>query len=71
MIVSIGFLAWFAATGLRVVVEQPDPRGSAGFFVAVLSMVTQRDAWPGGWYNCRTEFLRRTGGSAMVICVFS
>jgi hypothetical protein len=54
-------LGWFAATGLRVMVKQPYSRASAGFFVAILSLVTQRDAWSGGWYNCRMEFLGRTG----------
>ena len=54
-IVSIGFLAWFRYRS-ALVVEQPDSCGSAGFFVAVLSVVTQRDAWPGGWYNAGRSF---------------
>ena len=28
--------------------------------MAIVSVVIQRDAWPGGWYNCRTDFLGRT-----------
>jgi hypothetical protein len=60
VIVSIGLLGWFGATDLRVMVKQPCTRGSAGSFVAVLSVVSQCDAWPGGCYDCPMEFLGRT-----------
>jgi hypothetical protein len=60
----MSFFDWFAATGLCVTAEQRYPRGSAGFLVAALSAVTQRDAWPGNWYNCRMEFLGKTTDAA-------
>ena len=56
MIVEIGLPRWFAATGPRAPVKHPDSRGVGGFFVAILSVVTQFDACPVGGYNCRTEF---------------
>ena len=62
MIVSIGLLGWFAATGLRVMVKQPDSRGTPAFFVAIVAAVTRFDVWPIGWYNCRMEFLGGTTG---------
>ena len=56
MIGNVGLPGWFAATGLRVTVKEPDSRGIPGFFVAIFSVVTQFDACPVGWYNCRMEF---------------
>ena len=48
--------ARLTGNGPRVMVEQPDSRGISGFFVAILSVVTQFDVCPVGWYNCRMEF---------------
>jgi len=62
VIVNIGLPGWFAATGLRVMVKQPDSRGIPCFFVAIFSVITQFDVCPVGWYNRRMEFLGRTGG---------
>ena len=46
MIVNIGLPGWFVATGLGVMVEQPDPRGILCFFVAIFSLATQFDVCP-------------------------
>ena len=62
MIVDIGLSGSFVATGLRVMLKQPDSRGIPGFFLAIFSAVTQFDVCPIGWYNCRMEFLRRPPG---------
>jgi len=60
VIVDIGLSGSFVATGLRVMVKQPDSRGIPGFFLAIFSAVTQFEVCPVGWYNCRMEFLGRT-----------
>ncbi len=65
MIVNIGLTDWFGASGLRVMVKQPDSRGMPGFFPAIFSIVTQFDVYLVGWYNWRTKFLRRTAATAM------
>jgi hypothetical protein len=63
VIEEIGLPGWSSATGPHVTVKQPDSCGVPGFFVAILSVVTQLDVRPVGWYNCRMEFLGRTGGA--------
>jgi hypothetical protein len=60
VIVDIGLPGWFVATGLGVMVEQPDSQGILCSFVAIFSLATQFDVCPVGWYNRRMEFLGRT-----------
>ncbi len=62
MIVGIGLSGRLVATGLGIMVEQPDPGGILGPFVAIFSLATQFEMCPFGWYNRRMELSGGTTG---------
>ena len=61
MIGNVGLPGWFVATRLRVMLKQPNSRGTPGSFVTIFSAVNRLDVCPVGYYNRRMKFLRRTG----------
>jgi len=58
---NVGLPGWFVATRLRVMLKQPNSRGTPGSFVTIFSAVNRLDVCPVGYYNRRMKFLRRTG----------